>query len=482
MKLLKRYDALPLSVRASLWYVVCNFVQKGISVITVPVFTRLLSKAEYGDLNVYNSWYTIIAIIVALGMSNGMHLQGLVKFSDKKDSFTSALQGLTLTLVIVWFIIYLPLRYFWNGLLTLNTVQMVALLVNVWTAAVFGLWANTQRVEYRYRALLVVTMISSVLKPAAEIFAVLNFDDRVTAKVVATSLVELLSFGWLFFMQVYKGKVFFSAQTWKYALAFCVPLLPHYLSQTLLNQADRIMIKKLLGQEEAAEYSLAYSVSLVMSILVSALGQSVSPWIYEKIKQKKEKEIGGTVYLLMIMLGVLSLLLIIFAPEVIAIFAPGSYSNGIYSIPPITIGIFFTFCYTVYTKFAFYYEKKSYVVLATVASAVINIVTNYIFIPIFGYAAAGYTTMACYMLYSLFHYMSMRKICREECDGRYPLENGKLIAIQGSFVVIGLIMSLVYRYLIIRYAIALILIIILYVNRKKVAELLRGLKGAGKEK
>ena len=90
--------------------------------------------------------------------------------------------------------------------------------------------------------------------------------------------------------------------------------------------------------------------------------------------------------------------------------------------------------------------------------------------------------MACYMLYSLFHYMSMRKICREECDGRYPLENGKLIAIQGSFVVIGLIMSLVYRYLIIRYAIALILIIILFVNRKKVTELLRGLKGAGKEK
>ncbi len=474
---MRKYDVLPLAVRASVWYIVCNFIQKGISVITVPVFSRLLSTAEYGDLNVYNSWFTILSILVALGMANGMHMQGLVKFSDRRDAFTSALQGLTLTLVLGWALLYYPLRTFWNGLLTMSTLQMSAMLISVWTGAVFGLWANSQRVEYRYRALLVVTVICSVVKPVAEIFAVLHFEDRVGAKVMATALVELAAYGWLFVAQIRKGKVFFSGEVWKYALGFCIPLLPHYLSQTLLNQADRIMIRDLLGQEEAGIYGLAYSVSLVLSILVTALGQSLSPWLYERIKQKKEKEIGGIVYFLMLFLAALSLLLILLAPEVVAVFAPPRYADGIRCIPPVTIGIYFTFCYSVYAKFPFYYEKKAAIAAATLICALLNIITNRIFIPLFGYAAAGYTTMGCYILYSCFYYLIMRRICRKECDGRYPLETGKLVLIQGSLVVLGMLFSLTYELPLIRYALALGLLLLLLWKRSAILSAFRTLRG-----
>ncbi len=480
MKLLQRYNAFPLSVRASLWYIVCNFVQKGMSVITIPIFTRILSKAEYGELNVYNSWYMVLTIVVALAMGSGMHMQGLVKFSEKRDSFTAALQGLTLTLVLGWGLIYVPFRSFWNGLLSLNTIQMSAMLVNIWTSAVFGLWANTQRVEYRYRALLVVTVIGSLLKPVVEIFMVFHFEDRVSAKVVGAALLELAAFGWLFFVQIRKGKCFFSAEIWKYALVFCIPLVPHYLSQTLLNQADRIMIRNILGPEEAGDYGLAYSVSLVLSIMVTALGQSVSPWIYEKIKAKKEKDIGGIIYLLMLMLAAVSLLLIVFAPEVIAVFAPGSYSGGVRCIPPVTIGIYFTFCYTNYVKFALYYEKKLGFVLITVVCAILNIVANQIFIPIFGYVAAGYTTMFSYMIYSILQYLLMRKICREECEGRYPMDTRILLLIQGGFVAVALLMSLCYDYMLLRYGVALLILLILLWKRKPLLKTMKALK-AGKQ-
>lgn len=480
MKLIDRYNAFPLSVRASLWYIVCNFVQKGMSVITVPLFTRLLTKAEYGNLNVYNSWYTIISILVALGMANGMHLQGLVKFSESRDSFTSALQGLTLTLVAVWAALYFPLHVFWNGLLHLNTLQMCAMLLNIWTTAVFGLWANTQRVEYRYRALLLVTIICSVAKPVAEIFAVLHFEDRVTAKVIATALVEFASFGWLFISQLRKGKQFINTETWKYALAFCIPLLPHYLSQTLLNQADRIMIRDMLGEEDAGIYGLAYSVSLVLSILVTALGQSMSPWLYEKIKQKKEKDMEGVVYLLMLLMAAFSLLLILFAPEVIAVFAPADYADGISCIPPVTIGIYFTFCYSVYGKFAFYYEKKLALAVSTAVCAGLNVLTNLIFIPRYGYAAAGYTTMVCYIIYSCFYFVIMRSICRKECEGRQPFRTGFLFLIQGTFVLLGLVFSVFYGFWPARYGIALLILLLLFLRRKPILTAVRTLRG-GKE-
>ncbi len=476
-----KYKSLSLPLRASLWYIVCNFIQKGISVITVPVFTRLLSKEEYGNLSVYNSWYTILAIVVALGMYYGMHMQGIVKFREERDSFTSAILGLTTVLVLAWTAVYLLFHHFWNGLLTLNTPQMLAMLVNIWTSAVFALWANMERVEYRYRALIVITVVSSFLKPVVEILLVCNFEDKVTAKVIGTSAVELLVYFWLFIYKLKVGKVFYSGKVWVYALGFCIPLIPHYLSQTLLNQADRIMIRDMLGEGEAGIYSLAYSVSLVLSILVTALNQSVTPWLYGKIKAKKEKEMAGTVYMILLLMAALSLILIVLAPEIVYIFAPAEYREGICCIPPVAIGIYYTLCYSMFAAFAFYYEKKAKLVVATFSCAVINIVLNYLFIPIYGYVAAGYTTMVCYMLYALFHYIYMKAICKECCDKRYPYDGRILLLITGGFSVAGLLVALTYSYALIRYGIVILILLIMFIMRDKLKDLIMQLRTKGED-
>ena len=474
--LAEKYNALSASVKASLWFVVCTFLQKGMSVITVTLFTRILTKAEYGNLSVYNSWYTILSIIVALGMANGMHLQGIVKFSEKRDAFTSAVLGLTTVLVLAWTGLYFVFASFWNGLLELNTLQMIALLINIWTGAVFALWANVERVEYRYKLLLAVTLISSLLKPVVEIIMVLSFEDKVTAKVWGTVIVEFLVYFWLFIAKLKKGDCFFAADIWKYSLAFCIPLIPHYLSQTLLNQADRIQIKNLIGEEEAGVYGLAYSVSLILSILVSALNQSATPWIYGKIKEKKEKDLGRIVYSLMLLVAAVSILIIVLAPEIVYIFAPADYQEGIWCIPPVTIGIFFTFCYSVYGKFAFYYEKKGYLVIATFSSAVLNLLLNHLFIPRFGYVAAGYTTMICYILYALFHYIYMMIICRDCCEGRYPFDSRIIFMIQAGVVAAGLLLTFSYKHAVIRYGVVAAVVIIMLIRRRDIIGMISQLK------
>ena len=63
-KLLVKYRSIPVQVKASLWFLICAFLQKGISFITTPIFTRLLSTSEYGQYNVFNSWMNIIIVIV----------------------------------------------------------------------------------------------------------------------------------------------------------------------------------------------------------------------------------------------------------------------------------------------------------------------------------------------------------------------------------------------------------------------------------
>ena len=49
MKIITKYRKCSVQVKASFWFLICAFFQRGISVITTPIFTRLLSTAEYGQ-------------------------------------------------------------------------------------------------------------------------------------------------------------------------------------------------------------------------------------------------------------------------------------------------------------------------------------------------------------------------------------------------------------------------------------------------
>ena len=86
----------------------------------------------------------------------------------------------------------------------------------------------------------------------------------------------------------------------------------------------------------------------------------------------------------------LNILLIMFAPEAIAIFAPVSYQEAIWTVPSVALSVFFMFLYTFFATFEFYYEKTKYIAGATVGGALLNIGLNYICIKKFGYIAAGY--------------------------------------------------------------------------------------------
>ena len=283
----KKIRIIPVQMKASFWFLISSFLQKGITALTTPIFTRLLSPDEYGVFNVFNSWMGIISVFITLNLSYAVYSQGLIKFSDKRDLFSSSLQGLTLTMVFCWTAIYLLFREFWNHIFNLTTVQMLAMLVMIWTTAVFNFWAWEQRVLYKYKALVIITLLISVAKPLIGVIFVILAEDKVTARILGLVLVELIGYTGLFIVQMKRGKKFFSARFWKYALMYNLPLIPHYLSQTVLSSADRIMIKDMVGESEAGIYSLAYSISLIMTLFSTALMQTISPFIYQKIKDNK---------------------------------------------------------------------------------------------------------------------------------------------------------------------------------------------------
>lgn len=472
-KLRDKYRNIPIQVKASLWFLFCSFLQKGVATISTPIFTRLLSVAEYGEFSVFSSWMQIISIFITLNLFYGVYTQGLIKFDKEQNVYSSSLQGLTLTLVILWGGIYFLFREFWNDLFSLSTFQMVSMLLIIWTSAVFQFWAAEQRVLYKYRTLVILSLFFSLFSPLIEVLFVLLFpSNKVDARIMGIVLINTFFYSTLFISQIKKGKVLYSNHFWKYALFFNLPLVFHYLSQVVLSSADRIMIERMVGVEEAGIYSLAYSISMVMTLFNTALSQAMAPWLYQKIKERKITLTSHIVYISLCIIAAVNLVIIALSPEVVALFAPSSYENAIYIIPPIAMSVFFMFAYDIFARFSFYQEETKLISLASIVGAILNVVLNLYAIRIFGYYAAGYTTLICYITYAVFHYLLMHSICKRYYNGVYPYETKMLLLITGVFMILGFCFLIVYNNTVLRYILLCFLIIIVVLRSVFIKQLL----------
>lgn len=471
-KIVNKYNLLPIQIKASLWFLVCGFLSKGVSFITTPIFTRLLTAEEYGQYSVFNSWYGIIAVFVTFNLYSGVYAQGIVKFEKERKQITSSLQGLCLTLTVIWTIIYLLFQKMWNKLFELTTIQMLALLILCWTSAVFQFWSIEQRVDLKYHMLVAVTFFVSIIKPVLGIFLVLYADDKVTARILGLVFVELMAYTGLFIKQIYSGKIFFSKFFWSYAIRFNLPLIPHYLSMTVLNSADRIMISSLVGDREAGIYNLAYSVSQIMIVFNTAFQQTMEPWLYKKIKERKISDIQIIVTSTLIIISIVNIALITIAPEVIKIFAPVAYYDAINIIPPITMSVYFMFLYNFFAVFEFYYEKTKYIMVSTTLSAILNVVLNYLFISVYGYYAAGYTTLVCYIVYAISHFFFMKKIFNKYIKIPQPYNVKIILNITVVFMGVSFLFYSTYRHFVLRVGLIIICLIVIFFCRKLIIECL----------
>lgn len=184
----------------------------------------------------------------------------------------------------------------------------------------------------------------------------------------------------------------------------------------------------------------------------------------------------------MILVTLISAVFTAFAPEVIYIMAPAQYHEAIYVIPPVSASSYFTFLYNIFSIVGLYYEKTKKIMWASVSGAILNLVLNAICIPIFGYIAAAYTTLVCYMFFSFAHYLIMKSICKANLDGVEIYDMKFILLMSAVMIALTIIFTLTYSNSLIRYAIILVLAVIIFVQRKVLLNTMKELKSSKKRK
>ena len=285
--LLDKYRSMPLPAKAGVWFTLCSIIQRGISVISMPIFTRLLTTDAYGTYSLYTSWYMLFSLVVTLNLASEVFNKGLTDHSEERPEYTTSQAALITVLVGAFFVLYLVFRGPINALTGMGTLLTCLMFLDIYSSVVLSLWFARKRFDYAYKQLIDATLfisVASVLLGVACVWAAPD-DWKVVARVasnIAPSAVLAIAV-WVLFLR--DSREFFEREWWGQSIRLGIPLVPHYASQVLLNQADKVMISWFLDNTRVAIYGVAHSAGLLLVMVNNGINSSFVPWLYGNLRK-----------------------------------------------------------------------------------------------------------------------------------------------------------------------------------------------------
>ena len=456
-RLIEKYKNSDVIFKASLWFICVTIVNNSISLLTQPFVNRILSVEEVGVYSVYQTWHSIISIIATFNLYCGVLEVLITKNKENSNQTVASLMALSICISVVFFgvcfIFIKPIA----SLLILKPRYIIVMAITIISEAIVQFWCVQKRFLYLYKHYSILMVIMFFVKAIMTIvLCYFMSNDRVLGRTLGLCLPNALVAIVLAVLIFKKAEIKKITIYWKKAVLFNLPLIPHYLSSILLSSSDKVMIQRFIGAEAVGLYSVAYTFAGLALIVFSAINNAYTPFAYNAIRGKNYKELSRKTKYIILLSVIFSLGLMFLAPEGILILGGENYLTSLEIVPILVVGIFFSSFYFIFSNVEFVYERTKFIFPITILGAGLNILTNWLLIPKFGYEVAAYTTLLSYIVVALCHYLVSLKIAKENI---YPM--GKILLYILLLIVGAMVAIFAYRiHRLVRYCILLIGIVV----------------------
>lgn len=475
--MLKRFQSkiknMSVEVKASVSYTVCSILQKCLSFITLPLFTRLLTTSQYGQYTVYMSWASLLTIFVTLNLAYGTFQTAMMKFKEKREEYISSICSMFLAFGALFLLIYLLFYEYGNRLFELPVCIMIFMVIELVANGVTDCWLAKNRFEYKYESVIAITLGKAIISPLLSLVLVMLTEEKGYARILGYAAVNIIV-GVVLMGKIFNsGKVFYERTYWKFALAFNIPLIPYYVSQMIFNTSDRLMISYFCGTDQAAIYGVAYSLSMVLNFVINAINSSYAPWFFEHLNSgegEKNKKVSMNLAII-VALGLSGIIAV--APEFICIMAGPNYKSGVWAVPPVVVSMLLLFYTQLFDRVLFYYEKKYWLILGGAIASLANFILNYFYIPKYGFVAAAYTTLVSYILFATINYFASKYILLDKYGSTNIYNIKGLILLFLGFCISSIIMVSLYESGLVRYCIIFIAFVIVFIKRNIIIKIIK---------
>ena len=405
-------------VKAGSWYTFTNFFTVGISFLTLPIFTRILSTSDYGITSVYSSYISIFSVVFSLDLVAAVQ-RAKFDFRDEYDNFISSVLFLAMLSFIFFSTVLAVFNGFFSKTLGLEKWLLFFAPIHSFFSFVQNFVFAKFSIEYKYRKISIVQITNSVVGVLLSILLILLVfnNKRYFGRIIGSALPVVVS-GFALLIYVFrKGKKFIEPVYWKYALVISVPLIFHTLAGIINSQFDRIFINKYIGTSEAGIYSFAYNIGLIINVLWTSTNQAWVPWFFEKMDASDYAAIQKRARNFRDLFTVAYVVILFLSPEIIRIMADKRYWIGLSIVPYIFMAYYLNLMYSFEVNVEFYAKKTHLIPIGTILSAAVNVILNIIFIPRYGYVAAAITTVISNFFLFFFHFLITNYLIKTKIFG-----------------------------------------------------------------
>lgn len=407
-------------------------VLNGLSFLTMPLFTRLLGTANYGNYTNYNSYLSILAVLVGFQAAGSIAPTSIRYDSRERDRvFSNIMTAAIASAILIGGMVAIfqdPISEF-TGLpkhmLVVLFFHAVGMFAVQFSTTKFAYDKESHKTFLVSVAISVVSILLSVLLICMMPAHVAPYESYIYGHAVPYILA---GFGLMVYFLL-KGKSFFDKKHWAYVLALCLPLIFHQLSNSLLHQCDKIMLKRITGDSFAGIYGFAVTFSTIMSIIWAALNNTFIPFYHDDIKAEKPDALRKKTKNYLYLFTSLTMGFVLVMPEVVKIFASQDFWQGIELIPLLVLGAYFVFLYSFPVNFEFYHCRTKTIAVGTGCAALVNIILNATLIPRFGMLGAAVATVVSYLFLWLFHLFVAKVVIKEAYHFDFRFFYGYLVAV-----------------------------------------------------
>ncbi len=381
-----------------------TFLIKAVNLISIPVFSRLMNTDEYGQVSIFMTYVSVFSVLLGLDFLGAVS-KGCLDFRDEKNQFMSVGAVFTGLYTLAVICVVNLFHSLFCRLLSMDWLQLNILMVYSYASFIIAYLSAEYIFHFNYKMNTLLSMAVALgnFGMSVALMQTVFRGNRILGRILGAAVPTVLIAAGIFAYLVYRGKTYFNKRYLAYFMKMGIPLIPHNLSHLLLGNADKVMIDNMIGSGANGIYSLVYNVGWMLSVLVEALNNVWTPWMFRKLEGGNARLLRNAFNLYMAGFAIVAIMLEAVSPEIVMLIAPPAYWEGIYIVVWIVFAAYLCFMYTLYVNLEFYEKKTYYISMGTVLAAVINIVLNFFFLTKYGYQFAAISTVLSYFALMVFH-------------------------------------------------------------------------------
>lgn len=453
------------AVKSATVFTLAVLLSRGIAIISLPIFTRIMPPEQIGIIGLYVSTFGIISTISALALTSGGFMIGLKDFCSQRDSYISSVVTLTTIASVILFLLFVIAPSFWSEKIGLPIGLILLMLFGCMVCPAYEFWLMRQRYEYAYKKAAAVTVSTSVISTLLAVGAVLLAKNNPSCLgemrlYVAFGFTYVVYFViWIVLLSKGNRQTYFNRQYWAFSLTLSLPLLGHSFASQILSVSDRLLISNLIDNSAVGIYSTLYSVGSIALMFWAALNSSFVPYLFQNIEnQDDRKKVGKNAQMLLLFFSALILFVTLMVPDIVLILATDEYYQYVSIVPPIIAGTYLTSVGNFYSNLLVFCKKTMAIMISTIIAGAVSILLNLLLIPRFGFVAAAYTTLLAYMLFAFMQSILGFRFFKKYISGPFIYDNGKMTVIASVTVLLTLACNITYSCNILRYTLIIVLI------------------------